>query len=294
MRDTVSAKRQQRGKAPQAGADQTQQRRAGQRRKRLWQIGKKPVVLAHRGGSEQGLENSFAAFTATAAQGFRYIETDAHATKDGVVVLFHDDALERTTDGTGKISAYTWQQLRKVRDHSGQPLMRLDEALRRFPGVTFNVDAKEWSVVAPLALTLRRLNALGQVSLASFSEKRLTLLRQSLPGVRSSLGTGAIVTLVVASRLPLRFGKWVARLLVPGPRSGVEAVQAPYQQGRIRVITERFVRLSHACGMAVHVWTINREAEMRALLKLGVDGIITDRPALAKKVIDSWWKRQRH
>lgn len=243
------------------------------------------MVLAHRGGGHEELENSRDAFDAMAAKGFSFIETDAHATRDDVVVLFHDPVLDRTTSGTGKIADYSWQQLERIRDYSGNKLMRLDAALHRFPHVVFNVDAKSWHVVEPLAQTIKAAGALGQVSLASFSERRLRVLRRMLPGVRSSLGTGAIAVLVGASWLPFRLARMVARIALPGPADGVEAVQVPMTYMRIKVVTERFVRLSHALGLAVHVWTINEASLMRRIISMGVDGIITDEPTLAAQVI---------
>ena len=167
--------------------------------------------------------------------------------------------------------------------------MRLDEVLRRFPEIIFNVDAKSWQVMEPLVTTIRELGAQRQVALASFSETRLKRMRVALPGVRSSLGTGAIAVLVLAAHLPRIIGPALARVLVPGPRQGVEAVQVPQRKGIVRVITPEFVRLCHARGLAVHAWTINREADMRALLEMRIDGIITDRPTLAQRVIDDFW-----
>lgn len=261
-------------------------------RARLWPLGGKPVVLAHRGGGNEELENSLDAFEAMAAKGFSFIETDAHATRDDVVVLFHDPVLDRTTDGSGKIAHYAWQQLARVRDHSGHALVRLDAALRRFPDVVFNVDAKSWHVVEPLVRTIKAAGAQGHVSLASFSERRLRALRRMLPGVRSSLGTGAIAALVCASWLPFRLARTLACLCVPGPADGVEVVQVPMTYMRVKVVTRRFVRLSHALGLAVHVWTVNEPSLMRRIIAMGVDGIITDEPTVAAQVIDREWGRK--
>lgn len=257
--------------------------------RRLWPIGEKPRVLAHRGGGHEALENSLEAFAMMESKGFRYIETDAHATNDGVAVLFHDSSLDRTTDGTGKIADYSWKQLARVRDYSGNPLVRLDDALELFPEIVFNIDAKSQHVVDSLITTIKKANAVERVSLASFSEMRLKGMRRSLRDVRSSLGTGAIATLVALSYLPSRLGLFFAKMLVPSVKHGVEAVQVPLKQMRVQVVTPRFIRLCHARGLAVHVWTINHEATMRELLAQGVDAIITDEPTLAQRVIDEYW-----
>ncbi|MFY9263700.1 MAG: glycerophosphodiester phosphodiesterase [Actinomycetaceae bacterium] len=251
---------------------------------RLWHIGAKPIVLAHRGGANEAPENSLTAFRQARDKGFRYIETDVHATKDGVAVIFHDEHLDRVSDGTGLISDHTWQELKTVSDESGNHPMRLDEVLEEFPEQIFNVDAKADSVVDPLIVTIGRTAAHKQISLASFSEQRLVQLRRWLPGVASSLGTGAIARLVLAARTPRRVRPVVLAGL-PGPDRGVEAIQIPVVYGRVRLAERRLIELAHERGFAVHFWTVNDAATMEQLLDLGADGIITDEPTLAHEII---------
>lgn len=255
---------------------------------RLWKIGEKPVVIAHRAGGNEAPENSIVAVHNMQEKGFKYIETDLYATSDGVVILHHDPELDRTTDGTGKISDYTWAELSKVTDESGNRLMRLDEVLEEFPDLIFNMDSKENSVVCPLIRTLQRQGGIDRVSLSSFSEMRLKFLRSQLSGVKSSLGTAAIGQLVLAAHSPSSLRSALATG-VPGPAKGAEAVQVPMAAGKVSVINPQFIELVHARGLAVHVWTINEEAEMHEILDLGVDGIITDEPSLAQRVIDQHW-----
>lgn len=248
---------------------------------RLWHIGGKPVVLAHRGGGNEEPENSIVAFERIRDKGFRFIETDVHATRDGVVVVFHDPVLDRVTDASGLIKNHTWRELSQIHDRSGNPILRLDNVLEHFPDTVFNIDAKANSVVRPLIATLKRSGAVERVSLASFSEARLKVLRHQLPGVRSSLGTAAIAHLVLAARghASLAHG-------VPGPKRGVEAVQVPVSYGPVRILTPAFINLAHERGMAVHAWTINDEATMNELLDMGVDALITDEPTLAQRIIE--------
>lgn len=253
---------------------------------RLWQIGAEPVVLAHRGGGNEEPENSMTAFRRMRDKGFRYIETDTHATRDGVVVVFHDPVLDRVTDASGLIKNYTWRELSSITDHSGNPIMRLDEVLEEFPDIVFNIDAKVNSVVNPLISTLKRTDAIRRVSLASFSETRLKYLRLKLPGVRSSLGTAAIAHLVLAAHGSARARSRLATG-VPGPKRGVEVVQVPLSYGPKKIVDERFIALSHDRGLAVQVWTINDADTMNELLDLGVDGIITDEPTLARELINA-------
>lgn len=218
-------------------------------------------------------------------RGFRYIETDCHSTADGTVIVFHDPILDRVTEAAGKISDWTWSDLKDVKDHSGNRIVLLDELLEEFPDIVFNLDAKHNGVAKPMAQTIIRHNALERVSLASFSETRLAYMRRKLPGVRSSMGTSAIGRLVVAANGPTVIRRAALHRL-PGPERGVEAVQVPEFFKNIEIINEAFIGLAHARGLAVHVWTVNEEPDMVKLLDLGVDGLITDEPTLAQNVIE--------
>lgn len=253
--------------------------------KRIWNIGT-PIVIAHRGGGTEAPENSLQAFELMRQRGFFYLETDAQITKDGVVVLFHDEILDRTTNGTGKVSAHTWEEVARLSDGSGVHPLKLSTVLSDYPEFVLNIDAKTDEVVVPLAQELQANQALNRVCLASFSEKRLVRLRKLLPGVATSLGQSSIVRLVIASRLPKNLAEIVLRN-VPRVADGVQAVQVPVSQWGIPVVTKRFIDLAHNLGFAVHVWTVNEESQMRKLLAMGVDALITDVPSLARKVIDT-------
>ncbi|WP_160149056.1 glycerophosphodiester phosphodiesterase family protein [Arcanobacterium ihumii] len=257
---------------------------------RMWQCGEKPVVIAHRGGGNEAPENSLAAFANMDSKHFRFIETDSHATSDGVVILIHDPDLRRTTDSRGRISKFTWEEILKVADESGNHPVRLDDALNGFPNLIFNVDAKSQHVVRHLIKTIKRCDAIDQISLSSFNETRLKYLRRKLPGVHTSLGKGAIAVLVIAAMLPPKMGRKLART-VPGVRHGVEAIQVPLLHGGIPVLTPRLIELCHERGQAVHAWTINDPDVMRTLIEQGIDALITDEPTLAQKVIDEEWTK---
>lgn len=254
-------------------------------RERLWEMGEKPVVLAHRGGGNEAPENSIEAFRLMDELGFRYIETDCQSTADGTVVVFHDPILDRVTEASGQISEWAWNDLRHVIDHSGNPIVRLDDLLEEFSNLVFNLDAKHNGVARPMVDTIERHDARSRVSLASFSETRLAFLRRHLPGVRSSMGTSAIARLLIGSNGSKAMQRLTLHRL-PGPAKGVEAVQVPEYFKNIRVINEDFIDVAHSRGLAVHVWTVNEENDMRRLLSLGVDGLITDEPSLARSVIE--------
>lgn len=258
---------------------------------RIWKIGEKPIVLAHRAGGNEAPENSLTAFTKMEQLGFRYIETDVHSTKDGVVIIFHDSALERTTNGKGKVAQYSWNELKEIRDDSGNGLLRLDEVLEKYPNLFLNIDAKTSHVVPSLVHVISSKNAFSRISLASFSEPRLKRLRKMLPGMVSSLGQEAIALLVLQSKLPKKWQPYFD-WLVPGVKKGVQAVQIPAMFGKIKVLTPQLIELCHRRKQAVHIWTVNEATEMLEFLAMGVDAIITDEPSLARRVIDFYWENK--
>lgn len=240
----------------------------------LYPIGA-PIVVAHRGGAGECPENTAEAFLTMVERGFRYLETDARATLDGVAVLSHDATLDRTAGVGGKVRGYTWRELARVRGREGRPaVMRVDEAFEKYPDAVFNIDAKSDDVAAPLARAIREAGAQSRVCVASFSERRLRRLRGELPGAASSLGIGAIARIVAASRT--RTGAARRCLLKGLPEAQV--AQVPLSFRGVPVLTERFVASAHEAGIAVHAWTIDDVDVAARLLDMGVDGIITDVP----------------
>lgn len=237
-----------------------------------------PIAFAHRGGGREVPENSRAAVEHTVALGLGYLETDVRATSDGVAVLNHDATVDRTTDGAGRVDQLTWDQVAGLRDASGARPVRLDELLGDYPALRVNVDAKDDHVVEPLVRAIERTGAVDRVGLASFSDARLARLRARLPGVATSLGRREVARLVAAARL----GR---RPRVPGPAGGAVCVQVPPRVRSMRIVTPRFLAAAHRHGLAVHVWTIDEPGQMRRLLDLGVDGIISDRPRVLRGVL---------
>ncbi|NYV76107.1 glycerophosphodiester phosphodiesterase [Streptomyces sp. UH6] len=225
-----------------------------------------PIAFAHRGGDADGLENTAAQFRRAADAGYRYMETDVHVTADGVLVAFHDDTLDRVTDGTGRISELPWSEVRQARVAGREPVPLLGELLETFPGVRWNVDVKEEGALLPLLELLEATASWDRVCVGSFSESRVARAqRLAGPRLATSLGTAGV--------LGLRLCSWG---LPVGPRTSALAAQVPVAQSGIPVVDRRFVRAAHARGLQVHVWTINDSVEMHRLLDQGVDGIMTD------------------
>ncbi|MDU5164696.1 MAG: glycerophosphodiester phosphodiesterase [Actinomyces sp.] len=239
-----------------------------------------PIIFAHRGGSEEAPENTMSAFAHTYEAGIRHVETDAHITADGKVVLCHDETVDRCYDGTGAIAQMTWRELSKLRHRdSGEQIPLLAQVLEAFPDMYFNIDAKEPGVEGPLLDVIADHGAANRVLVASFSEPRLRAVRDTAASdparaVATSLGTEAVVRLVGAAKSATNPAWWH----VPGPRQGAIAAQVPMHQGPIRVVDERFVATAHTLGLAVHVWTINTVADVLRLLEVGAGGCAPANP----------------
>lgn len=230
-----------------------------------------------------------AAFGAAVGLGYRYLETDVHTTADGVLLLFHDAALDRITDRAGRIAELTAEEVSRARIGGVEPVPTFDELVAAFPETRFNLDVKDWRSVQSLADAIERHAVHDRVLIASFSDRRRrAVLRQLSRRTASSAGTTANAAFAALSPL----------LAVPGLRSWVRAVlrrvlrdvdalQVPVRYRGIPVVTPGFVRRAHGLGLHVHVWTINDPAEMHRLLDLGVDGIVSDRADLLKEVLES-------
>ncbi len=244
-------------------------------------VGTTPVVLAHRGGADEGPENTVELFKRVTAAGVTHIETDAQVTADGLVVLSHDETLDRCYDGEGPISDYTYEELKQHRNAAGEPLPLLRDVLEQFPETFFNIDVKTDAVADPVLQALREMDALDRTLVASFSERRLERLRAQEPRLVTSLGVSAVVRLLLAAETVSKAESW----LVPGPRQQVLAAQVPETNKGIRVVSPRFIATAHAAGLAVHVWTVNDVDRVNQLLDWGVDGIVTDRPTMVRELI---------
>ncbi|MBO1900979.1 glycerophosphodiester phosphodiesterase [Leucobacter weissii] len=239
----------------------------------------RPRVLAHRGlvtedAAARGItENTRASFAAARNAGAVYLESDCRLTRDGVVVLFHDADLRRVVGDPRPVSAVEHRELVSLMSGRGG-LLTLQDALEAFPGSRFNIDVKSLAaadpggrIIAPHA---------DRVLVAGFSDRvRRRALRAAaaVPGASrpaTSPGRGALVRilLAVASR---------SRILQANAFAGVDALQIPERQGRIRVLAPRLVDAAHRAGVEVHVWTVNDPERMAELVGMGVDGIVTDR-----------------
>ena len=238
-----------------------------------------PIAFAHRGGAAEATQNSLAAFQYAYDLGYRYFETDVHATADGYVLAFHDPFLGRLTDRRGLIARMPYVEVARARVGGEEPIPLLADVIGAFPDCRINIDVKATSAIAPLVDTIRRTDSIDRVCVASFSDRRLA-------AVRSALGARLCTSIGPVGVLGLRSAAYSRRLLRLAPR-GIPCVQVPSRVGPVTVVDDGFVATAHALGMHVHVWTIDDPADMHRLLDLGVDGIMTDRLVTLKHVLMS-------
>jgi glycerophosphoryl diester phosphodiesterase len=250
--------------------------------------GRRPRVLAHRGlltpdAAVHGtVDNSFAAFAAAHAAGAGYIESDCHLTRDGVVVLFHDDDLARVAGDPRPVSSVSAHELAEIMSERGG-LVTLEQALDAFPDVCFNLDVKAAEAAEPVG----RLVAphTERVLLTSFSDERraaaLASAGRSGAALRPATSPGSRTMARLLLALALRRRRAVDRLLAE-----VDALQIPERQGAVRVLSPALVAAAHRNGVEVHVWTVNDPTDMRRLRGLGVDGLVTDRADVALRLAE--------
>lgn len=246
-----------------------------------------PIVLGHRGAAGEAPENTLVSFRRAVAEGAAILESDVRSTRDGEIVIFHDESLERTTNGAGRVADHTLAELRQLdAGHRfslgsaeefpfrgrGIRVPTLEEAFQDLPGARFNLEVKEGdeAVVAKVADIVRRAHREELTLLTAGRDEVMARLRAVLgrDGVRVAMGASPTdVAGFIRAALEGR----------PPPPEPM-ALQVPPEFAGQAVVTPELIRHAHAHEVHVHVWTINEPAEMTRLLDMGVDGIVTDYP----------------
>ncbi|MEV4735194.1 MULTISPECIES: glycerophosphodiester phosphodiesterase family protein [unclassified Microbacterium] len=246
-----------------------------------------PRVFAHRGlvteqGGASGVwENTAAALAAAHAAGVEYIETDCQVTADGDVILFHDSTLMRLTGDRRAVREVSTRELAELfADHGG--LLTVSDALASFPSSRFNIDVKTRDAAEPLGAILA--DHVDRVLVTSFDDtnRRATIsaVLRAGAGLRPATSGGSRTIAALRALSSLRLSP--ARVL-----RDVDALQIPERHGRLRVLTPALLDAAHRFGVEVHVWTVNDASDMRRLVDLGVDGIVSDRADLAVEILSA-------
>jgi len=257
--------------------------------------GEWPVNLAHRGASVLAPENTIEAFRLATEAGAGGLELDVHMTRDGHIVVIHDATVDRTTNGIGAVSEMTLDELRRLdaghnfspdggptRPYRGRGVRvpTLVEVLREFSGVAVNIEIKAGTpgIEETVLGVLREANALERALVVSTPHATVKHFRKVSGGyVSTGASRWEIGVFYISSKFRLE------RLVRPA----YDALQVPLRHRGIPVVTRRFVQAAHARGVRVDAWTINQADEMRRLLDLGVDVIMTDRPGMLAEVLEN-------
>lgn len=246
----------------------------------------KPRVLAHRGfvhaprddGAPAPSENTLSAFASAVEQGAQYIETDAHATSDGIAVLVHDPTFMDGFGKTHRVRELTFEETQRHLLPCGSAVPSLAEALLHFPTTRFNIDVKDAAAVDPVARAITETESFNRVLVTSFSSSRKMRVQQQVAGVFAGAGRAEVIRVLTGALM----GRDAA---LEAMSRSVQAVQLPGSALGKRLFSRRVLSRIQRAAIEVHIWTVNEEADMRFWLDRGVDGLVTDQTALALRVV---------
>lgn len=249
------------------------------------QPGSRPLVIAHRGGAGLWPENTIYGFERARDLGVDVIETDVRSTADGALVVIHDASVERTTDGAGRVGEMRLAELKRLDAGyrwsadggrsfplraGGITVPTLEEVFAAFPGMRFNIEPKQDapSLAEPLCRIIRKHGMTNRVIVGSFRQPVVDEFRRQCPEVATSASPSEVSRFLAMQKAGL------GRAYSPS----MQALQVPEYVGGLRVLTRDFVEAAHGRNLEVHAWTVNEAEDMRRLLEMGVDGMMTDYP----------------
>jgi glycerophosphoryl diester phosphodiesterase len=252
----------------------------------------RPLVIAHRGGAGLWPENTLYAFEKAAGLGVDVIEIDVRSTSDGALVVMHDATVDRTTDGAGRVNGMTLAELKKLdagyrwSSDGGQTfpvrgrgitVPTLEEVFRALPESRFNIEPKQDapSIIEPLCRLIRRQGMADKVVVGSFSSTIMSEFRKACPEVATSASPAEVSKFLAMQKVGL-----------DGAYSPpMQALQVPEYIGGIPVLTRAMVGAAHSRNLEVHAWTVNETQDMKRLIEMGVDGLMTDYPDRLMKLL---------
>lgn len=251
----------------------------------------RPRLFGHRGSAGHHPENTLPSFQAAVDAGLTYLELDVWGTKDGHIVVHHDETAWRTCGVPRRIPEMTLAQIKALdagwgfspdggRTHPfrgrGVAIPTLEELFQAFPEVFFNIEIKQQAPpVEDLAMAvIRREGKEDAVLLAAEKDAVMARLRPACGEIPTSLSYRELAA----------FFAWVEKGCRGEYRAPGAALQIPRTYGGRTLVTPEAVQAAHAAGMEMHVWTVNDPEEMKSLLEMGVDGIMTDFPQLLAEV----------
>jgi len=252
----------------------------------------RPLVFAHRGGGGLIPENTLEAFVYSARMGVDVLELDIHSTSDGTLVVHHDAAVDRTTDGRGRVNELTLEAVKKLNAGylfsldggqtfpfrgRGITVPTLREIFDALPEMTFNIEPKQHvpSIIVPLCALIRERKMVDKTIVGSFNQTTIDDFRRECPEVATSASPSEVSRFLALSKAGLG----------DSYSPPMQALQVPENLGNLQVVSKEFVETAHRRNLKVHVWTINETADMQRLIEMDVDGIMTDYPDRLLKLL---------
>lgn len=251
------------------------------------------LVIAHQGGDFLWPSNTLYAFQKADELGVDILELDIHASKDGELVVIHDETLERTTTGQGWVkdhsfaelkafdAGYHWSPERKGENFpyrgQGITIPSLREIFEAFPDKHISIEIKQESpsIVEGLCELIRMHNMQTQVLVNSFHVKSLEQFRLLCPEVATATSAKEVRNFFILNTL------FLGQLYTPP----AEAFQIPEMRGKLKILSPRFIANAKRKNLNLQIWTVNETADMSRLIQMGAEGIITDRPDRLKRVL---------
>ena len=227
------------------------------------------IGLSHRGNSKEFIENSFEAFNSVVQMGYKYIETDLRMTLDREVIAFHDLDLKRLFGIDVKVNDLTFNEISILFKEKNCKLLTLEDALKSFPDINFNIDLKDNEVTEDSVDIVSNLNAFHRVCFASFNSARTKKVLE--------LNENANVSMGMIDVAKFKFFKIYNK--------NIKIIQIPLIWKGIKVLTKNLINKAHEKGLFIHVWTINDKKTINKLISAGVNGIITDDPKLLMEIM---------
>lgn len=253
----------------------------------------RPLVIAHRGGAGISPENTLFAYKRAIDLGVDMLELDIHRTSDGELVVIHDSKVDRTTDGSGAISALTLEEIKKLDAGfrwtndggktfpfrgQGIKIPTLREVFEAFPDIKINIEPKYEtpSPVAPLCNLIKEFNREDKVIVGSFRDEVLEDFRKTCPDVATSASPSEATMFLARYKIGLS----------QNSRPEMQVLQIPQSIGSLAIVDENYIKAIHERDLEIHVWTINDVEDMKHLIKIKADGIMTDYPDRLLKVLN--------
>ena len=231
-------------------------------------------AFAHRGGTEFAPENTFEAFSNAFEIGYKFLETDVHINADGELMAFHDSTIDRVTNYEGELKNFTSNQLKKIKINDKFNIPFLADLIEAFPSIFFSVDMKSDDTVIPLIKLVNRMGVKDRICFASFNQNRLKYVRDEyLNKCITSLGPNEIAQTKLFSIL----GKKI--------HIKSKIASLPTSKYKIQLLNKSHIEFLKSLNIKVIAWTINKSEEMKHLINMGVDGIMTDNISSLKKIL---------